>query len=435
MIRALKWRFVALVMAIVTVMLLAIFFTLLISTRQSHAHMSLGFLEQALSPRGFGENERPRHPSAMPNDPPGDLPGNFPDAAPNAPRMAVLVLDIPADGAPEALQNQLHFLAEDDLAPLAAFITDSAKDSGTVPGYGLRFLRMQTEDGFRAAFTDTSVEQESLRAMMLTSLFIGGAAEIAFFVLSLLLARHAVRPAEIAWARQREFVANASHELKTPVTVILSNAELLLTDETEPAQTARRLDHIHAEALRMRRLVDDMLSLARSDSVAAIHAPVDFSDVVTNAVLTVEPLAFDAGKSLSCELSDGLLVMGDATRLHQVARILLDNALKYGADKSEIAVSLRKSDNRAVLCILSGGQPIPPEDLARIFQRFYRGGNGSGPMETSALTSNSYKAIDDSGFGLGLAIAQGIVAEHKGKIWAESDPSGGNRFFVSLPLE
>ena len=417
MIRALKGRFVALVMAVVTMMLLAIFVTMLISAQRSHERMSLGFLEQALSPRGMGDAARP------PRVPP-DMPEGLP-ALLNMPRMAALVLDIPTGGAPEVLTNQLHFLTDEDLVPLAVYAAESARDSGVVPGYGLRFLRVQTEDGIRAAFTDMSVEQENLRAMTVTSLLIGGAAELAFFGLSLLLARRAVRPAEAAWARQKEFTANASHELKTPVTVILSNAELLLADENGGGLNARRLEHIHAEALRMKRLVDDMLTLARSDSVVKAHAPVDFSDVTANAVLTVEPAAFDAGRRLACTLADGLTVHGDAARLHQIVRILLDNALKYGADGTGISVTLRRGENRALLCVQSEGNPIPKEELARIFQRFYRGRTGAPPA--------SGMVDSDSGSGLGLAIAQGIAAEHKGKIWAESD-AAVNRFIVSLPL-
>jgi len=418
MIRALRWRFTALVMAIVTVILLAVFAAMHISTRRSHERMSIGFLEQALSQRGFPDGLRPpRLLEALPDETPAGIAG----APPIPIRVPVLVLEVNGDSAPMVVSNQLHFLTDEDIAPLAAFVSDSIKDEGMVAGYGLRFLRVQTENGIRAAFMDTSMEQESLRAQMLTSLLLGGAAELAFFGLSLLLARRAVRPAELAWARQKEFVANASHELKTPVTVILSNAELLLAEEDDAAQQARRLGHIHAEALRMRRLVDDMLTLARSDETAAVHTPVDFSDVVTNAVLTVEPIAFDAGKRLVCKLTDGLRVSGDAARLHQVTRILLDNAMKYGADKGEITVELCRDDARAVLCVRSDGHAIPGEELERIFGRFYRG-KADVPYD------------GESGFGLGLAIAEGIVAEHKGKIWAESNAADGNRFYVLLPL-
>ena len=172
----------------------------------------------------------------------------------------------------------------------------------------------------------------------------------------------------------------------------------------------------------MKKLVEDMLTLAKSDNVetSSIYSVVDFSYIVKSAALMYEPIAFDEEKELSYEIESGLSVMGDSQKLQQAICVLLDNALKYSHSKGSIKIELRKSEHKALsLKVENEGVPIPAEELENIFLRFYR---------------RDEARSEHGSFGLGLSIAQNIINEHNGKIWAESDGISINRFYVRLAL-
>ncbi len=237
------------------------------------------------------------------------------------------------------------------------------------------------------------------------------------------LSRWAVHPVEVAWERQKQFIADASHELKTPLTVILSNADMLCKDGTfEDKKMTRRMEHIKSEAGRMKHLVDDMLSLARSDNVGktAVPGKIDFSDIVTSAMLIYEPILYDEKKKLIYDVNSNLIVSGDAEQLQQLIHVLMDNAAKYCSEGGFVKVELLATDRKHVLLkVYNDGEPIPKEDLSKIFLRFYR--------RDEARSAQG-------GFGLGLSIARAIVSDHSGKIWAENSKEQGNTFCVLLPL-
>lgn len=413
MIQRLRRKFVLIVMAVVALILLAIFFTMLVTVQKNSERMSLGMLRQALNaPSLPGGAEPPIIGSPRPSQ------GREPQT-----RLPVLVVDMDEAGQLTAVFNQLHFIEETDAAALAELAAGKAERSGVLSGYALRYLREETAGGARIAFIDISIEQELLKAQILNSLLIGGLAMLAFLILSLFLARWAVRPVEAAWEQQKQFIANASHELKTPLTVILSNADMLRAQQSlGDSKNIRRVEHIHAEAARMKQLVEDMLLLAKSDSQekAELHAGVDFSYIIKSAVLMYEPIFYDEGKTLTYEIEEKLCVMGDAQRLQQMIHILLDNAQKYSSAHGAVHVRLSKAENRRLLLRVSNeGAPIPKEELEKIFLRFYR---------RDAARS------EHGSFGLGLSIAQSVARGHKGSIWADSDEIAGNRFYVSLPL-
>ena len=244
---------------------------------------------------------------------------------------------------------------------------------------------------------------------------------LAFFVLSVFLARWAVRPVENAWQRQKRFVADASHELKTPLTVILSNAEMLQSGENMDEKAQERVDNILAEGIRMKRLIENMLTLAKSDYAenTLVMSRVNLSDIILDSVLLYESAAYDDNKQLSFNVAEGVIVNGDADKLRQVIDILLDNALKYSNEGSQITVDLSVQYRReALVRVRSEGEAIPREELQNIFIRFYR---------VDKARENH------GGFGLGLSIAEEIIQSHRGRIWAESD-SSGNTFSFILPL-
>ena len=202
--------------------------------------------------------------------------------------------------------------------------------------------------------------------------------------------------------------------------MILSNAELLESAQL-PERPARWTDNIRSEAGRMKSLVEEMLTLARADNMVrtAVLEEVSLSDLAADCTLSFEPVAFEAGKPLQEDVAEDVTVLGDREKLRQVIAILLDNAVKYGAAGGAITLTLQKTDRQARLTVANPGEPIPPQQLRRLFERFYRADASRG---------------EQSGFGLGLPIAATIAAEHKGTLKAESD-AASTRFILTLPLK
>jgi len=294
------------------------------------------------------------------------------------------------------------------------------EQEGLIRDYHLRYLRQDWGLYQKITFVDTSMEQAMLRNMMGPYLLIVSLSLLLLFGVSILLSHWATRPVEKAWKQQRQFLSDASHELKTPLTVILSNAELLEATPLEE-RSARWADNIHSEARQMKSLVEEMLTLARADNMvrSCEFGEVSLSDLSTDCALAFESLAFEAGKPLEFQLDAPVTVTGDRDKLHQLVSILLDNAIKYGAEGSPIHLTLRKTDRQAILTVSNSGEPIPPEHLSHLFERFYRADASRG---------------EKSGFGLGLSIAKTISDEHKGTLRAESDALS-TRFIFTIPLK
>ena len=295
----------------------------------------------------------------------------------------------------------------------------SGEESGILKEYHLRFCRIVTPRSQSLVFVDISSELATLRNLVKTCIFIGALSLLAFFGISLLLAHIAVKPVDKAWAQQRQCVADASHELKTPLTVILTNAELLQDPAYDAQAKAQFSDSILTMSRQMRGLVESLLELARVDNGTMNRAfgPVDFSQLVEESVLPFEPLYFEKGLELQCRAEGRIPVRGSASHLRQVVAILLDNAMKYSAVPAVVTITLKRQGSHCLLAVSNPGEEIPPEDLKNIFKRFYR-------MDKARSMNHSY--------GLGLSIAESIVREHRGRIWAQST-QGENTFFVQLP--
>ncbi len=313
--------------------------------------------------------------------------------------------------------NYYDLQDEDTLLPLVTAALSADADSGVLRTQHMRYFRLEGALTVRIAFMDSTFEQATLRALVRVCLLIGAAALLVLFGLSWLLSGFVTRPVARTWQNQQQFLSDASHELKTPLTVILSSADLLKTS-AQPEQR-QYVDNISVESRRMKALVEDMLTLSRTESGrAAPFAPLDLSDLVTDAALRFEPVAFEAGHPLQYDIQNGASLSGDRQQLDQLLDILLDNAVKYAAKDAPIRLTLDISGKSVVLAVENPGDPIPPDKLPHLFDRFYR--------------------VDDArtgagGFGLGLAIAQQIVRRHKGAITAASD-ARATRFTVTLPL-
>lgn len=405
MIRKLRWQFVAACMGLIAAVLAIVFGCVWASAQNALEHSSHMALEQALSRRG------------------GDL---LPGFRQNGGDDQVLLpyFTVQVWGTTVYVTGGTYSGLEDTDA-LTAILTDCLSqeaDEGSLPGYALRYLRQ--DDGLytQIAFVDISLETAALRQMMASYLRIGLLSLLLLAGASFLLSLRVTRPVERAWRQQRQFFSDASHELKTPLTVILSNAEMLETSDL-PEQESRWRDNILSESRQMKTLVEEMLTLSRTEDAQRkpTVADVDLSDLSEDCALAFEPVAFEAGKPLSWDVTPALTVSGDGEKLRHLLSILLDNAAKYGAAGEGIVLSLRAERSQAILSVAngSGGHPIPPEELPRLFERFYRADASRG---------------EQSGFGLGLPIAQAIAKEHHGALRAESDEQA-TRFTFTLPLK
>lgn len=399
MIRRLRIKFVCINMTIVTIMLCVIFGLVLHFTSSSMEQESIQMMQSVV------------HEPFRPGIPGKHAPGI---------RMPYFALQVGGDGRLVVSGGGYYDLT--DRAVLEELIAlSSVKKNGVLPDYGLRYVRVVTPTSQYIVFADMSSEISMINNLLRNCLIIGGISFVLFLIISILLAHWAVRPVERAWEQQRQFVADASHELKTPLTVILSNAQMLSGNGEDPQLREKLTANILAVSQQMRDLVTKLLNCAQMDQgVEQISmCAVDLSQTVSDALLPFDSVFFERGMELEGEIRDDIWVRGSESHLVQMVDILLDNAAKYGRHGGTVRVSLSGQGKRHCLLTVSNqGEEISRQELRDIFKRFYR-------SDTARVRNGSY--------GLGLSIAQGIVKAHGGKIWAESG-GGENTFFVQLPV-
>jgi len=334
-----------------------------------------------------------------------------------------IVLEIKSSGSIHIHSTGGYDLSDRDyLQTLVIETLAQPEETGVLKDYLLRYYRINTPSGQRIAYADISQETDTMNGLLVSCILIGTAGFLLFLAISLLLARWAIKPVEIAWEQQRQFVADASHELKTPLAVIMTNAELLQSSQIQSQDREKAITGIVMMSRQMRHLVDALLDLARIDngSVGQHFESVDLSQLACEAVMGFEALFYERERILSEEIEHGIQIKGSRQHLKQVLDILLDNAQKYSFPHTEVLVTLRSvHPNHCLLTVASIGNTIPEAELKKIFARFYR--------------VNPSRSRDGS-YGLGLSIAERIIHDHKGKIWAESR-DGINRFHIELPSE
>lgn len=401
MIKRLRWKLVAFTAVLLTVVLVVILCCIYHFTRIGLEERSMSELQAAGAE--LGPPDRPGKPGKLTTSP-------------------CFLLEISPDGKLKAVGPDYYDL--DNREELLALLEEAEEmdvQSGLLEQRQLRFLRLDNGPGVCYAFVDISGELDTLARLNVTCVIILVVGVIGFFCISVLLARWAVRPVEQAWEQQRQFVADASHELKTPLTVILTNAELLRSNEYDDQSKVRFADSILTMSCQMRGLVEELLDQARVDNGLsnAEKTGIDYSKLVLDAVLPFEPVYFEAGRELRSTVQPGITVTGSAAHLRRVVEILLDNGCKYSFSGSVVELRLeRQGRGYCLLSVASPGEAMSEQQCMDIFKRFYRG--------------NQARTMNRS-YGLGLSIAQGIVQQHRGKIWAQSR-DGVNTFYVNLPM-
>ncbi|MBQ3533479.1 MAG: GHKL domain-containing protein [Oscillospiraceae bacterium] len=285
---------------------------------------------------------------------------------------------------------------DDDLERLARSIIKGGRDNGTENN--LAFYKTDKEGYTLVTFMDNTIVNENAMTLFRYTLIFGGVALVIFFFLSVFLARKIVNPLEESYQKQKQFISDAGHELKTPVSVVSANAELLSRELGDN----QWLQNIQYENERMGMLVGQLLDLARTEDTTPQMEHINLSRLVDGEALPFESVAFEKGLVLNTNITSNIGVVGNSTQLKQIVSILLDNAIRHSKEQGEVWLTLTKEHGFAKLSVINKSDEIPEEQRTKIFERFYR-------VDTA-------RNSEDKHYGLGLAIAKAIATSHKGHI-------------------
>ena len=427
MIKKLRRRIIIINMALIGVVILGIFAAVNINSySNSVKSLERGINQLIERNRKFDKSddfkERENDSNEMPEDEPpfDDETPRFDKTGPGNDNpieiSSYIIVTLNSDGS--ITDKQETNVTMDD-ADLQECVNQAKNQNGEISEYSLMYVRREMMGETRIAFASTGYIYSNLQSSLIISslLFIGSLAII--FIISLFLSGLAVKPVQKAWDQQKQFVADASHELKTPLTVILANNNIMMSHkESKVADEQQWLESTQEEANHMKKLIDEMLFLAKSDAgeTNLQTSDVDFSEIVEGCALNFEPVAFEKEVIIDTQIDPGIVINGNATQLNQLAHILVDNAVKYAENGTKVTIVLNKKNDRIHFSVNNFGSVISKEDMEHIFDRFYR-------AEKSRTTK---------GYGLGLSIAQRIVQSMKGKLTVDSSEANGTTFTAEI---
>jgi len=285
------------------------------------------------------------------------------------------------------------------------------------------YLKESTTKGMIIALMSREPQIDVLNNLLKVFISIGGISLIVLLLISIYLTNRTIKPIRESFEKQKQFITNASHELKTPLTIIRTNTSLLLSNGSETIESQGKwFSYINNQIERMSKLIDEMLSLAKLDTGKELVEFTSFnmSKLVNNILLTFEAVLFENNIELVSNIEDDLNLKGDKESIKKVFIILLDNAIKYTNKNGKIDVKLCQDKNKIKLKVKNTGEGIKKEDLEKVFERFYR-------VDTS-------RARETGGYGLGLSIAKSIVESHNGKIYAESNIGKDTTFIIEFNI-
>ena len=411
--KKLRIEFVLITMSIVgAVLFTALSFSFYSSYSTQHELTSTS-LEQALEDSFRDKDDAQRRFGPDPGQP--ERKGGF--------GIFALVIEVDESRDVVWTNNTMLTIDDDELASVVDVALSSKAETGESHDLGLAWRRAQTETGrWRVAIVDITTRDALLRGQLINVVAIFFGTMLILLIVVLRLAYWVLQPVEKAWEQQRTFIADASHELKTPLSAIIASLTILKSDKAIPAESYRWVESAADEASHMKDLVNELLELARADEASSIgtaramaQTECDLSKLVEGAVLEYDAVAYERGCEIESLIEGGISITCDPAWLERAVKILLDNATKYAAQGSTVTTSLAREGHKVRFSVANRGQVIDEADLARIFDRFYR-------------TDKARQRESEGGFGLGLAIAKSIVEAHGGTISATSDAEAGTVF-------
>ncbi len=342
--------------------------------------------------------------------------------------MPVLAANISADGYVLETSNQSVLVDRSAMNQIIRDALRSGSNSGFMSDRHIAWKSKANGNGtIRLVMVDTSSADYMTASQVSRGILVSLLALSVLFAIAWYLADWALAPVARAWDQQRRFVSDASHELKTPLAVIIANTEILAHEPNLSDDLKRWVHSTQEESQHMKTLVGDLLQLSRLDESMAEGAtvtipmePLDLSDIVEENALEFDALAFERGCLIETHIEPAIHIRGNHEMVARLVRTLIDNACKYAEKGSTIHVVLASINQHPTLSVNNKGTTIDPEDLSHIFDRFYR---------TDKARSRQQAA---SGFGLGLAIAKGIADSHGATIGAQSTDADGTTFSVKF---
>lgn len=316
----------------------------------------------------------------------------------------------------ESNVDNIVSVSEDDAVTYAEAVYRSSKQKGYYKGY--RYAVAEASGNKLIFFLNISRDTEQQKTVFLISIGISVGMMLIIFVLLFFLSKRAINPYVKAMEQQKQFITNAGHELKTPLTSISTSADVLSMDLPENEW----IDNIRKQIERMTKLVGDLVMLSRFDEATPFseRSRISLSEILSEAVELFVPVAEGGKRSIEDKISDSIYTIGDESSIKQLISILLDNAIKYSPENSIISLELKKKKNRAYIIVSNKCAYGIPKELDRLFDRFYR------PDES--------RSTKTGGYGIGLSMARAIAEAHKGTIKAKDLGDERIAFEVKLPI-
>lgn len=311
--------------------------------------------------------------------------------------------------------SQVAAISEEDAVEYANLALTSGKEKGMIQSYRYQKATSDTGANF-IVFVDMTVSLINIYNLLIRSVLVGLFALAAMFILVFMFSTHAVAPVVESLEKQKRFITDAGHELKTPLAVISANIDVLELESGKNEWTSS----IRNQIKRMNSLVKNLLTLSRMDEerMRVVFSDFNLSNTVSEAATSFQALAESKGKSYQIDIEKDIHITGDQKSLEQLTCLLLDNAIKYSSDQGNIRISLVKNKNIS-LEVSNSCDSIPEGNLDRLFDRFYR-------VDTS-------RSRETGGYGIGLSVARAIATSHGGTIQALRDGDKLIRFVVKLP--
>lgn len=310
------------------------------------------------------------------------------------------------------LYNDAYNMDEDTLVNIVQKAINNKKEKGFIKynNYNFAYLYRNGPRAIEMVFQDSTIHLNTIKRLVITSFIVGPISLIFLFIVSIFIANKSIKPVEAAYNSQKRFIADASHELKTPLAIINTNIELTNSNEEDTIKNQKKwINYISFQTERMSNLVNNLLYLAKADNneVLGVISKFNLSDAIMSQLLSFEAIMYENNLMLDSDIQNDIEFTGDKESINQVIGILMDNAIKHSYEKSSINVELKERKQKILLSVTNKGDTIPKEDIDKIFDRFYR--------------VDKARAREKGGYGLGLSIAKSIVEKYKGKVGVTSE--------------
>ena len=389
----LKLKFILINMSLLTVVFISIFGTLYFMTNESMNRETNGSLNALMI-----DNHKSR------------------------PNTSNIIVDVDDNG--NIVKKFISFnlnVDTDDLQNAINKILNNKNDSSkiNINKEPYVYLKRTSSTTTKIVFLNISYQENFKLSLLKIFISVGSISLIALLTISLYLTNKSIKPIKDVFYKQKQFIADASHELKTPLTIIKTNTSLVLSNPEDTVKNQRKwINYINLQTDRMSELVNEMLSLAKLDTEenTLLISSINISKIIESMILQFDTIIYENGINLYTKIDNDIFITGDKESIKKLFSIIMDNAIKHTNDNGSIHVNLVLDKNTVKLSIKNTGKGISSEHIEKIFERFYR--------------VDSSRVRETGGYGLGLSIAKSIVEQHKGNIYAKSTVDKDTTFFV-----